>query len=60
MEKAAAIKPVIFVIVRNVVGHNIWFCFRFGFGWQVASHLSLPIRRAFIPEIFDGSLFDRV
>jgi hypothetical protein len=51
VEKAAAIDSVVFVVVRNVIGHNIGFwlvsCF-----WQVASHLSLLIQRAFIPEIF--------
>jgi hypothetical protein len=25
MEKAAAINPVVFVVVRNVIGHNIVF-----------------------------------
>src|SRR6266403_5218858 len=47
LEKAAAINSVVFVIVRNVVWHNlapklvgkIWF------------HLFLPIQRDFIPEI---------
>src|SRR5438876_5980290 len=29
VEKAAAINPVVFVVVRNVIGHNIWFCL----GW---------------------------
>src|SRR6266404_531213 len=47
LEKAAAIDSVVFVIVRNVIWHNlapklvgkIWF------------HLFLPIQRDFIPEI---------
>jgi hypothetical protein len=38
------------VVVRNVIGHNIWFCLGW-FDWQVAFHLSLPIRCGFIPEI---------
>jgi hypothetical protein len=40
----------VFVIVRNVIWHNIWFLV--WFAWQVASHLSLLIRLDFIPEIF--------
>jgi hypothetical protein len=31
----------------------VWFWFCLG-AWQIASRLSLPIRRAFIPEIFGG------
>jgi hypothetical protein len=26
LKKAAAIDPVVFVVVRNVIGHDIWFC----------------------------------
>src|SRR5205809_2903012 len=51
LEKAAAINPVMLVIVRNVIGHNIWFLF----GCLLfALHLSLLIGRDFIPEIFEG------
>jgi hypothetical protein len=50
MEKAAAIDSVVFVVVRNVIGHNIWFGL-VRFLEEVALHLSLLVRRAFIPEI---------
>ena len=51
VEKAVAIDSVVFVVVRNVVGHNIGSWVVFGFTWQVASHLSLLIRLDFIPDI---------
>src|SRR5438552_10822165 len=51
LQKAAAINPVMLVIVKNVIGHNIWFLF----GCLLfALHLSLLIGRDFIPEIFEG------
>jgi hypothetical protein len=32
----------------------VWFWVYYLGAWQIASRLSLPIRRAFIPEIFGG------
>src|SRR6202040_199040 len=32
LKKAAAVDPVVFVVARNVIGHNIWFYL----GWWVA------------------------
>jgi len=49
MEKAAAIDSVVFVVVRNVIGHNIGFLV--WLLWKVALHLSLLVRLDFIPEI---------
>ena len=53
LKKPTAIDPVVFVVVRNVIGHNIWFCL----GWmlrEIVFHLSLLTRFDFIPGILDG------
>src|SRR6266436_4460071 len=47
LEKAAAIDSVVFVIVRNVIWHNLVP----KLASKVSFHLFLPIRREFIPEI---------
>jgi hypothetical protein len=55
MEKAAAINPVVLVIVRNVIGHNFFFRFN---ELVFVLHLSLPIWFAFIPKILEGYVRD--
>ena len=53
--------PTMSAIIRRWISGciTIWvlFCFWFCLGaWQIASHLSLPIRCIFIPKIFQKSL----
>src|SRR6266404_5408590 len=47
LEKAAAVDSVVFVIVRNVIWHNL----APKLVGKISFHLFLPIRREFIPEI---------
>ena len=53
LKKPTTINAVVFVVVRNVIGHNIWFWFGL-FVREIVLHLSLLTRLDFIPEIFGG------
>jgi hypothetical protein len=50
LKEPSAIDSVVFVVVRDVVGHK----FLFGFWFVGCLYLSLPIRSDFIPRIFRG------
>src|ERR1700724_2444650 len=50
LEKAAAVNPVVFVVVRNVIGHN----FLFGFGSWVVSTCLYRIDTILFPESLGG------
>jgi hypothetical protein len=64
MEKAAAVNPVVFVVVRNVIGHNIGFWFwllgrlpytcLYWFGWIL---FPKPFIRARAAVIFRNPCF---
>jgi hypothetical protein len=47
LKEAAAIDPIMFVVVRNVIGHNLVS----RLAGKISFHLFLPIRLDFIPGI---------